>query len=184
MARALAPPAARGVSRVEYERMADLGFFQGEHVELVRGTVVRMAPIGPAHASAVQRLAELLLPRLLGRATVRIQQPFLAFDDSEPEPDVAIVPPGRYADRHPDRAMCVIEVAESSLAYDLETKAPLYAASGVEQYWVVDVAGGVAHAHARPEGDRYAVVRQVVAGQALGIAAFPDVVVEVAGIVG
>jgi Uma2 family endonuclease len=121
--------------------MGELASSRGARVELIHGRVVAMSPIGPAHASVVDRLAELLVPALVGRARVRIRQPFAASEDSEPEPDVAIVPAGTYADRHPDRAWLIIEVAESSLDYDRETKAPMYARCGVPEYWIVDVAG-------------------------------------------
>jgi hypothetical protein len=81
-------------------------------------------------------------------------QPFAASNESEPEPDVAIVPSGNYVDRHPDRALLIIEVAESSPAYDRETKAPIYAASGVPEYWIVDVAGRAVEVHAGSDGQR------------------------------
>lgn len=68
------------------------------------------------------------MPALTDRARVRIQLTFLAWDESEP---VAIVPNQSYAASHPDRASLLIEVGESSLDYDIETKAPLYAASGI-----------------------------------------------------
>jgi len=160
--------------------MGELGMFRGERVELVQGIVVRMSPIGPAHASAVQCLSELLLPRLLGRATVRIQQPFLASNESEPEPDVAVVPQGRYRDRHPDAASLVIEVAESSLEYDRQTKGPLYAASRVDEYWIVDLVGRVVEVFANPTNGEYALVRRAVVGDVLCPGAFPDIEIDVA----
>src|SRR5689334_4201358 len=100
----LRAPAPRRLTRAEYDRMAELGFFRGERVELIRGVVIAMAPIGPRHRSVVDRLNELLLPRLIGRARVSIQQPFLAADESEPEPDVSVLPYRRYSDQHPGRA--------------------------------------------------------------------------------
>lgn len=159
--------------------MAELGFFRGERVELIRGTVIRMSPIGPRHRSVVDRLNELLLPKLLGRATVSIQQPFLAVDDSEPEPDVAVLPLARYSKRHPDRAHLIVEVAESSVAYDRETKAPLYAASGVAQYWLVDVASRAVEVHAELTDGRYAAVVRLTDDATLAVLAFPDVHVAV-----
>src|SRR6202142_4152630 len=166
VARALAPPPTpRPLTRAEYDRMGDLHFFRGERVELVRGTVVRKSPIGPSHASVVDRLVELLVPPLVGRARVRVQQPFAASDESEPEPDIAVVPSGSYSERHPDRAMLIIEVAESSLEYDRETKGPLYAACGVAEYWIVDVGDRVIDVCTEPSGGRYASVRRARAGE-------------------
>ncbi len=183
IARAFPPPTPRMVTRAEYHQMGELGFFRGERVELVRGIVVRMSPIGPAHASVVQRLTERLLPRLLGRATVRSQLPLLAHDDSEPEPDVAIVPLGQYSDRHPDRAMLVIEVAVSSLEYDRDTKGPLYAVSGVDEYWIVDVAGHAVEVYSGADGARYTATRRLVRGDRLSPAAFVDVEIAVTDLV-
>ncbi len=154
--------------------MGELQFFEGERVELIHGTVVRMSPVGPSHSSVVGRLNEILLPALLGRATVRIQQPWIAYDDSEPEPDIAVVPLGRYNERHPDTALLVVEVGETSLAYDRETKGPLYAASGVAEYWIVDLPGRAVEVYRNPEGGRYAHVRRVVAGESVGPCAFSD----------
>src|SRR5205823_4427328 len=87
--------------------------------------------------------------RLAGRARVHPQLTFIAADESEPEPDIAIVPEGSHAKEHPDRAYLLIEVAESSLDYDRETKGPLYATSRVDEYWIVDVAGRAVELYAR-----------------------------------
>ena len=168
------------LTRKEYDRLAELGFFEGERVELVHGIVVRMSPIGPGHADPIDRLMEWLVPALLGRARVRIQQPFVACDESEPEPDVAVVPVGPYAKAHPDRAHFLVEVAESSLAYDRETKAPLYAASEVPEYWVVDVASRAVEVYTAPLAGRYTSVVRFTAPDTLRPLAFPDLAIQVA----
>jgi hypothetical protein len=93
-AHAIAHAEPRRLTRKEYDRLAELGFFAGERVELIRSIAVRMSPIGPPHAEPIDRLMELFVTALVGRARVRIQQPFVAVDESEPEPDVAIVPLG------------------------------------------------------------------------------------------
>ena len=169
----------RLLTRAEYARMAELGFFADERVELIHGTVVRMAPIGTGHCDVVDVCLELFVSRLVGRATVRIQAPFLAHDESEPEPDLAIVPRRRYTDRHPHEAFLVIEVADSSLTYDRHTKAPLYAASGVPEYWIVDVVGRAIEVYRQGSGDRYAVHERVTAGS-VRPEAFPDVELRLA----
>ena len=89
----------RPLRRREYERLVELGAFEGERVELLYGRIVEMAPRGPDHAGAIQALTRLLVSRLTDRADVRVQLPFVAPDDSEPEPDIAVVPSG-----HPDQA--------------------------------------------------------------------------------
>src|SRR5262249_12664692 len=131
------PP--RLLTRTEYERIVETGIFGRERLELIRGVVIRMPPIHPPHADSVDRFNESLVHALYGRARVRIQLPFVAADESMPQPDIALVPVGDYSARHPDRAYVLIEVADSSLRYDRETKAPLYAESSVDEYWLVDV---------------------------------------------
>lgn len=116
------------------------------------------------------------------RALVRIKQPFLAYDESEPEPDVAVVPDGIYADAHPDRAFLIIEVADSSLDYDRETKAPLYAASGVEEYWIVDVAARAIEVYSHPVNGRYRNLHTLDKDGSVAMAAFPDVTIEVSAL--
>ena len=160
--------------------MAELGFFQGERVELIHGTVVRMSPIGPSHSDPVDLLTEMFVLALAGRARVRIQQPLLADDDSEPEPDVALVPLGSRAKEHPREAYLVVEVADSSLAYDRETKAPLYAASGVRELWIVDVRARTVEVHSDPSHGRYTSVTSHGVEATLRPEAFPEVAVEVA----
>ncbi len=168
--------------RDEYDRLVELGAFDRERLELIRGVIVRMSPQGVEHTDPIERLNELLVPRLLGRARVRIQMPLIAPDDSEPEPDVAVVP--RELDRktHPDAAHLVIEVSRSRVAYDRETKGPLYAQMGVPEYWVVDVGARVVEVYRRPEGDRYAETSIARPGDAITLLAFPDVVVLVSAI--
>ena len=114
---------------------------------------------------------------------MNIQSPFVAWDDSEPEPDVAIVPEQSYADAHPDNAFLLVEVAESSLKYDRETKAPLYAASRVAEYWIVDIAGKAIEVYANPEDGRFTNVRRFGLGDVVAVAAFPDVAIAVRDIV-
>jgi Uma2 family endonuclease len=176
---ALSHASPRLMSRAEYEQLAEQGFFSKERVELIRGIVVKMSPIGSRHSDPIDVLTEHFVLGLKGRAKVRIQQPFAASDDSEPEPDVLLAPPKRYADAHPSQAFLIVEVAESSLAYDRETKAPLYASSGVPEYWNVDVNERRIEVHASPAGGRYERVRFVGSEAALSPAAFPDVVLAV-----
>lgn len=172
--------ALRRFTRAEYDRLIALGFFQRERVELIHGVLVKMSPIGPPHRSVVDRLTRLLVPRLADRALVSIQQPFAAEDESEPEPDVSVLPLGDYSVNHPDRAFLIVEIADSSLEFDREMKGPLYAASGVEEYWLVNLVERLVEIHAEPVDGRYANVRRVKAGETIAPRAFPDVEISVA----
>src|SRR4051812_37720826 len=170
---AFAPERIRPLRRAEYDQLIQLGAFQNEKIELIEGQLVPMSPIGPPHSSAVQKLTALLVPAFAGRAAVRIQLPFAALDISEPEPDVAVVPSGDYDDDHPARAYLIIEVAESSLSFDRGVKLRLYAACGVPEYWIVNVADKSIEVHTEPSGGTFAKVDRFERGQTLRPKQFP-----------
>ncbi len=161
--------------------MVELGLFQDERVELIRGVLVKLWPQHAPHASTVQKLTQLLMLRLQGRFSLRIQSPLALSDDSEPEPDAAIVPLGDYETEHPTTALLVVEVADSSLKQDRD-KAAVYASAGIGEYWIVNLGARTVEVHASPEGDRYAEVRTLRAGDTLRPAALPDVAIAVAEI--
>src|SRR5262245_568856 len=101
----LHPSQRRPTTRAEYHRMDEARLFLGKRVELVEGVIIRMALRGAAHDTAVERLSELLLPKLVGRARVRIQLAFSVSEYSEPMPDVAVVSRGEPWSDHPAHAL-------------------------------------------------------------------------------
>jgi len=135
------PIPRRRFTREEYYRMAELGLFRGERVELIEGDIIKMSPVSAEHVTCVHRLFQWLF-QVFSDATVRIQSP-LNLGDSEPEPDIAVVPgkAGDYLHAHPTTALLVVEVAQTSLEYDREVKAPLYARAGIPEYWIVNLDG-------------------------------------------
>jgi Uma2 family endonuclease len=171
----LAPEHRRPLRRVEYDRLVALGTFDGERVELIVGELRRMSPIGAPHASTVDRLNRLLTKALDDQALVRIQGSFAADDLSEPEPDVALYPFADYDDGHPQVAHLIIEVADSSLRYDREQKAQLYAECGVPEYWIVNLLDRVVEVHREPRDGRYQDLRVHAKGECLRLLSFPEV---------
>lgn len=154
---------ARTWTRPEYERLVEEGILgEDDPVELVDGRVVVMSPERSRHVAAIDLGAE-ALRRVFGPGwTVRVQHPLALGTRSEPEPDLAVVrgSPLDYADAHPREAALVVEVAETSLTYDLGEKARLYAGAGVEDYWVVDLVHGRVVVHRDPGSSGYrSVVR-------------------------
>jgi Uma2 family endonuclease len=138
-------------SRAEYYRLAALGFFDGKRVERVRGEVVEMSPTDWAHAVACRKTGEALDRAFTGIAWVsRGDQP-IALADSDPEPDVMAVA-GRFEDHtdHPTTALLVVDVADTTLARDLTTKAVLYAEAGIPEYWVLDLVNRRLHVFRDP----------------------------------
>jgi Uma2 family endonuclease len=168
------PDRVRRLRRTEYDHLVELGAFADERVELLHGVIVRMSPQGTRHAWCIRRLTQLLVPPLVGRADVQVQLPLAADDESEPEPDLSVVPVVESLDDHPDRALLVIEVAESSLRYDLGVKVPLYAAAGVPEVWVIDVARGVVQVHRGPTPHGYDQVSTIGRSECLSPLFAPD----------
>lgn len=128
----------------DYEQLIALGLLEGKHVELIQGEMLSMASMGEPHALTIMQLNYALLPHVNPGTGfhLRIQMPLaLPALTSEPEPDLAIVlldTPTNEAGR-PTSASLIIEVAESSLAYDRDRKGPLYAAAGIQEYWLVNL---------------------------------------------
>ena len=150
-----APFTSRHWRRVEYERLVDLGVFEGEPLELIGGQLIVAEPKGSPHATGVEMAGEALRSAVPAGWTVRMQNPIALDDESVPEPDVAVVR-GRHADyrhAHPARAALVIEVAESSLTFDRNRKGSLYARAGIEDYWIVNLEDGVVEVYREPVAD-------------------------------
>jgi Uma2 family endonuclease len=180
----IGPEKPRRVKRSEFQELVRLGLFEGERIELLDGVIVEMSITDPEHASPIQELNELLVPRLVGRASVRVQLDFIAAGESEPVPDIAIVPLGKYRDAHPDRAYCIIEVAHTSVRKDRLVKAPLYAASNVDEYWIANVPERCIDVFRDSDGTSYLSEKRHGLGETVALAAFPDVVIAVADVFG
>lgn len=178
----VAPERLRPILRNEFERMVEQGLFRDERVELLRGSLVEMSPRGTRHAAVIQRLTTKLVPLLAGRAEVRVQSPLAVAQDSLPAPDLAVVACGDTDLAHPTTAFLVIEVAESSLNKDRLVKAALYAAAGVEEYWIVNLSSGIIEIHSHPTGDLYLRQASVGGGDVVRLIAFPDAEIRIGDI--
>jgi Uma2 family endonuclease len=146
-------------TRYEYNQMAQLGLFTGKRVELIEGQVIEMSPMGSLHATAIALAARTVEPAFGDRYFSRWQMPFAISDISEPEPDVAIVLGAirDYVDAHPTTAALIIEVADTSLTYDRETKGSLYAKAGIEDYWIVNLVARQVEVYRQPIVDEEAL---------------------------
>ena len=129
-------------TRAEYERLVEAEILGPEdRIELLGGTMICKEPQYSPHATSI-RLVERALTAAFGPGwDVRSQMPVALDDESEPEPDVAVVPgaPRDYRDAHPTRPVLVVEVALSRLAFDREHKGSLYARAGIADYWLVNL---------------------------------------------
>ena len=144
-------------TRDEYERLAQAGVLgEDDRVQLIAGELVQMGPQGASHAAAISAVAD-ALRGLFGKGNhVRVQLPLALGPDSEPEPDVAVVEGSwhDYRDEHPVRALLVVEVAESSGSFDRERKGPVYAGSGIPEYWVIDLTAAAVDVFRDPGHDQ------------------------------
>lgn len=143
-------------SRIEYERLIDLGVFQpGDPIELIGGELLVAEPQGAPHYTSIQKTAR-VLERAFGPSwNVRTQGPMGLDEESEPEPDVAVVPgePEDYRSSHPSLAALVVEVSESSLMFDRDHKGSVYARAGILDYWIVNLVDRVLEAYREPAPD-------------------------------
>ena len=172
--------ARRRFTRKEYHRMAEAGILaERERLELIRGEIIQMSPIGGRHAAFVDNLARLLIRGLPDDVIVRVQGPVALADDTEPQPDFTVLRrraiPYKAREAWADDALLVVEVADSALAYDRSTKLRLYAGAGIPEYWVVDCVAETVEVHRGPGPDGYRDVSLVAGVATLRPQAFPDV---------
>jgi Uma2 family endonuclease len=173
--RAVWPDRIRPLRRIEYESLVERGLLADSRVELLLGTLVDMSPQGPLHAEVVRRLAEFFVRQLPTHVYTRVQSPLALADDSEPEPDIAVVPAGDYTKAHPDRALLIVEVADTSLQKDRGVKTALYATAGLPEFWLIDLADRSVEVHRQPTAGRYTNVERIDIGGSLAPAAFPAI---------
>jgi Uma2 family endonuclease len=178
---------ALGEGRITRERywqlVADGVIGPDDRVELLEGVIVAMSPQNPPHAGVVGKLTEWLGGVVRPQATLRVQLPLELSALSVPEPDVAVVPghPEDYMTAHPTTALLVVEVADSSVIQDRLTKAAIYAAAGIAEYWLVNLRARAVEVHRAPlAGDRrYTDVRISRADSTLDLVAFPGATIVV-----
>lgn len=188
------PPAAAAPSRrrftvAEYYAMADAGILsENDRVELLDGDVIVMPPIGDWHAGGVKFFNNTMLPKLLGRAMIAVQDPVRLDEYSEPQPDMMLLlwRDDFYRSGHPRPAdvLLLIEVADTSVGYDRNSKLPVYARAGIPEVWIVNRPARRIESYSEPSGDTYSAVRHFSPGGSITPQAFPDIVMEVGHIIG
>lgn len=169
--------------------MGEAGIFTPEdRVELLDGEIIQMTPIGSRHGGCVNRLNQLLIQNLAGRAVVTVQNPVLLDERSEPQPDVVVarLREDFYSGGHPEPGdmLLLIEVSDTTLLYDRNRKVPRYGARGVHEAWLVDLEAERIEVYREPAPDGYAQSTASTRGDSLSPAAFPDLTLTVDEILG
>lgn len=171
----------------EYHLMGEAGIFhEGDRVELIDGEVLEMNPIGDRHVRCVNRLTVVFVrfadgPESAGRYEVNVQNPVALGEYGEPQPDLALVesqPVGRLPG--PGEISLLVEVAETSLAFDRDVKLPRYAEAGVPETWIVNLGENVVEVYSDPGPERYRVVSRFGRGERVGSATIPGLAFDAA----
>ncbi len=168
----------------EYERMGELGILdEDERIELVDGKIITMAAVNVQHANCVGRLNKLLNRLAPEHVAIRVQDPVRLNDNCMPQPDFLVIP-GREYTTLPRAAdvLLLIEVSDSSLAYNRGEKLRMYAAAGIAEYWVADVNGQTVERFAELRDGVYKRYDLAQRGDTLASLAVPEIIVSVAGI--
>jgi Uma2 family endonuclease len=164
-----------------YHELVRTGVLEDCRVELLNGEIVEMSPVDPVHDDTQEALVEYLRTKLGGRARVREAKAVTLPDNSEPIPDVSVVRPQRYRNRHPypEDVYLIIEIANSRPGRDLGPKRQVYAQAGIQEYWVFNLAEQELKVFRDVQGGDYQV-EQTWSSPTINLTAFPDLTLETA----
>jgi Uma2 family endonuclease len=166
----------------EYHRMIAAGILDNRRVELLQGEIVEMSPEGEPHAYFSSEAGVYLIQLLGDRAMIRSGKPITLPNQSEPEPDIAVVQRlGReYLEHHPypENIFWLIEYSDSTLDKDLETKSKVYAEVKIREYWVVNLQKRQLVVCRDPQDGQYASKSTLTIGTVYPLA-FPDIAVSI-----
>ncbi len=164
----------------EFHLMAEAGILhEDDRLELIEGDIVDMSPVGIRHMATVKRLNDILTHRLRNKATISVQDPIRLDDESEPQPDIAVLKYRRdyYARQMPTAVdvLLLIEVADSTMPFDRNVKRALYARAGILEYWIINLNENQVELYRRPENGDY--TEQLIARDQEMVTAvsFPDI---------
>jgi Uma2 family endonuclease len=169
-------------SIADYHQMIEAGVLdEDDRVELLEGKIVCMSPQRPFHAASVQRSANYLYEMLRNKAYIRAQLPVILGNDSEPEPDIAVVrlENHEYSFRHPEAPdiYLLIEVADWTISKDRKQKARIYGKNQVLEYWILDIQKRQVYVFRQPEDGTYREELTLSSNDSLAMQAFPDVAI-------
>jgi Uma2 family endonuclease len=173
----------------DYYRMAEAGILApGDRVELIDGEIIQMSPIGTRHLGCVNATNEIFIATFKGRAVISGQNPVQLSDFTEPQPDIVLLKPRKdfYRGKHPEAAdaLLVVEVSDTTLAYDRDVKLPYYAAAGISEVWIEDLNTSRILVFRNPINGDYEVRLIRSRDESISVEAFPDTAFAVSDFLG
>jgi Uma2 family endonuclease len=170
----------RKLSISDYHRMGEAGILrEDDRIELIHGELIEMAPIGSRHMATVTRLTHVLIAAVGSNAIVSTQNPISLPPDSEPQPDIALLKPRNdyYAESLPGPAdvLLLIEVADTTLAYDRDVKLQLYGQHGITEVWLIDLQRSAIPIYRDPSPQCYRSVSAPGMDETIGTLALPHI---------
>lgn len=171
----------------DYTRMRETGIFPEEdRLELLDGVIYSMSPLGPLHITLVNRLNKLLVSMLGDTAIVSVQNAVRLGDLSEPQPDIAILRP--YMDDDltslagPADIFLLMEIADTSLAYDRDQKIPRYAEAGIAEVWLIDVTQRIIEQYTQPVQNQYTRIQKYLSGTSIQSSILPQIQLRISAL--
>ncbi|BAQ66303.1 Uma2 family endonuclease [Geminocystis sp. NIES-3709] len=153
-------------STEDYHQMIHFGILKEDYfIELIKGEIFEMSPVGFKHASCVNKLNQLLSIKLGEQVIISVQNPIKLNNNSEPQPDLVLLKPREdfYAFNHPnpDDIFLLIEVADTSIDYDRNIKLPLYAESKIQEVWLIDLNQNFLEIYQNPQKNYYQNIQKL-----------------------
>ena len=172
----------------DYYRMIDLGMIKNvERAEIIEGELIKRMPIGDRHGFVVDNLARFFIKNVGDETLVRIQNPVRVTDYSAPEPDLVLADLRKFdGKRHPRPAeiILIVEVSDSTLKYDRDTKLSLYAEAEIYEVWIVNLQNDIIEVHQNPSNGIYQLAKIFKRGEKVQSEALPNLSLEVDKILG
>ena len=173
----------------DYYRMANAGILApGDRVELIDGEIIQMSPIGTRHLGCVNATNAVFLDAFKGRAVISGQNPVQLSDFTEPQPDIVLLKVRNdfYRGKHPEAAdaLLVVEVSDTTLAYDRDVKLSYYAAAGIPEVWIEDLNSDRILVYRNPFEGIYEVHLTLSRNESISVQAFPDTAFAVSDFIG
>ena len=170
----------RLITVAEYDRMIEAGIYtENDRIELLNGEIIEIMPKGTKHTSANSKIVRFFIRLFDEKLIVRNQDPIVLDDFSEPEPDIvlAIWDDNEYAEHHPTPTdiLLVMEISDTTLAYDREAKARAYSRNNIRQYLLLNLQNETIEDYREPNADGYQFKRTLRKGDIFNLVAFPEI---------